>query len=62
MLSVRPGGQYAWMSEPDWYCLLTDPKTAPAVVNVSGKTDDSNPTVRRAKAFVQITYDNLDAR
>lgn len=62
MLSARPGGQYAWMSEPDWYCLLTNPKTAPAVVNVSGKTDDSNPAVRRAKAFVQITYDDLDAR
>lgn len=62
MLSVRQGGQYAWMSEPDWYCLLTDPKAAPAVVNVSGKTDDSNPAVRRAKSFVQITYDDFDAR
>lgn len=61
MLDSRTGGQYAWMSEPDWYCLITD-VAEPAVVNVSGETDDSNPAVRRAKAFVQITYDDLDAR
>ena len=62
MLDARPGGQFAWMSEPDWYCLITDPEAEPAVVHVSGKADDGNPAARRAKAFVQTVYDDLDAR
>lgn len=62
MLDARPGGQFAWMSEPDWYCLINDPEAEPVVVHVSGKADDGNPAVRRAKAFVQTVYDDLDAR
>lgn len=59
----KPGkGQFAWFSEPEWYCLMTDTAHTPVIVSVSGKNAASDPAVRRANAFVQQTYDDLDAR
>lgn len=59
----KPGkGQFAWFSEPEWYCLITDDADEPVIVNVSGHNDMRSTAVRRANAFVQQTYDDLDAR
>lgn len=68
MLSGTPAGQFAWMSEPDWFGLKT-PGTSLTVVPVdeSGarsaiKTGADTLTATRARAFVQLIYDDLTAR
>lgn len=66
MMSGNPAGQFAWMSEPDWFGLKT-PGSELTVVP-AGRSAAPGPepadtvTAARARAFVQVLYDDLQAR
>lgn len=66
LLSYSSEGQYAWFTEPEWYALMLPGEEGATVVEVSEsghpakKQDDA--ALRRARAFVQTIYDDLNSR
>ena len=63
MLSTSPYGQYAWLTEPEWFALITNPADSLRTIYTDRAADNSqSPLARRAKAFVQSVYDDLDRR
>lgn len=66
LLSYSSAGQYAWFTEPEWYALLLPGEKEATVVEVSesghpAKKQDA-AALRRARAFVQTIYDDLNER
>lgn len=53
---------FAWISEPDWYGIIT-PRGTTTVAADGGMTLTGNEAdADRARAFVQLLYDDLNAR
>lgn len=53
--------QLAWLSEPDWYGLMT-PRGLSVIDAVSGRTLRDSGDITNAKAFIQKLYDDLNSR
>lgn len=63
MLSTSSNTQYAWLTEPDRFELITDAGDAPHVVYVDNSANVSeSDAMCRAKAFVQSLYSDLNSR